>query len=343
MPGFTGGAPPPPPPAPLLVDRGLRLDASFLPILVRPSAEETRDSKTLTAAVEALRSGGYRQASILLEDYRRHSVGSLGIRCLHGWALALSGELDVARNMATELVAGEDPAAPGPAYLMGVVLDEQGREGDAFAWYQKALRAVPSDADLLTRTAQTGSAARAPEFVLDCLEKLDQSGGLPLELEPLRARALSQAGRGEAALLTYDLLLGQLGEKPDFLAEAGLCAFGLGNERNDPSFFDLAADYFSRSVEVDPQNSRASYNLGCALDWGGDSSGAELSYARALEVRPDYLAAAENLSELLLRNDRPGEAREILKEQLRQPLPETSRSRLIARLALLEEAGSDEG
>jgi tetratricopeptide (TPR) repeat protein len=340
MPGFAGGTPPP---SPMLVERGLRLDASFLPVLVRPSAEETRDSKILTAAVEALRSGGYRRACILLEDYRRHSVGSLGIRCLHAWALALAGELDVARNMATALVAGEDPAAPGPAYLMGVVLDEQGRRADAFAWYQLALRASPSDADLLKRTAQTGSAARAPEFVLECLEKLDRRGGLPLELEPLRARALAQAGRGEAALLTYDLLLGQLGEKPDFLAEAGLCAFGLGNERNDPSFFDLAADYFSRSVEVDPQNARASYNLGCALDWGGDSSGAELSYARALEVRPDYLEAAENLSELLVRNDRPGEAREILNEQLRQPLPETSRSRLLARLALLEEPRAIEG
>ena len=57
----------------------------------------------------------------------------------------------------------------------------------------------------------------------------------------------------------------------------------------------------------------------------------------------DYLEAAENLSELFVRNDRPGEALEILNEQLRQPLPEASRLRLLARLASLEETSREEG
>ncbi len=321
------------------------LDLGFLPILVRPQPEEVAESKLLTAAVGALRANGYRRASILLEDYRRGSTQSRIIRCLHGWTLALAGELELARNMATALVSGEDPAAPGPAYLMGVVLDGQGREADAFAWYQLALRAAPSDADLLVRTARTGSKAGDPRFVLQCLETLDRRGALSLELEPLRAQALAEAGEGESALLVYDLLLGQLGENPDFLEEAGLCAFGLGNERDDPDFFSLAADYFSRAVEFNPQDSRASYNLGCALDWGGDASGAEMAYMRALEVKPDYLFAAENLAELFLREGREQEARSVLEEQLRQPLPDTVRSRLSARLkrASNEEASASRG
>ena len=84
--------------------------------------------------------------------------------------------------------------------------------------------------------------------------------------------------------------------------------------------------------EIDPQDVRYPFNLGCAQDWSGDPSAAELSYRRSLELNPAHVAAGENLALLLREGGRLKESESILRSLLRQPLSKSEVARIQSRL-----------
>ena len=70
---------------------------------------------------------------------------------------------------------------------------------------------------------------------------------------------------------------------------------------------------FERAVAENPEDARAHFDLGMALELLDDPAGAEQRYRRAIELRPDFAEALNNLGLLLRAQGKSGEAVTMLR------------------------------
>ena len=117
-------------------------------------------------------------------------------------------------------------------------------------------------------------------------------------------RALCDTSDLEHALTLATRAADELPRQPDIL-------IALGNVHDLRGELEQSRDAFRNSLEFDPDNALAHYNLGAVLERLGDKDGAELSYRDAMVIEVDggsmYEAAAA-LGALLRRTGRLEEA-----------------------------------
>ncbi len=117
-------------------------------------------------------------------------------------------------------------------------------------------------------------------------------------------RALCDTADLEHALTLATRAADELPRQPDIL-------IALGNVHDLRGELPQSRDAFRKSLDVDPDNALAHYNLGAVLERLGDEDGAEVSYRDALAIEVDggsmYEAAAA-LGALLRRTGRLEEA-----------------------------------
>ncbi|KAA3611901.1 MAG: hypothetical protein DWQ01_07400 [Planctomycetota bacterium] len=331
------------------VDSAVAEQFSFLPVQLHPPAPSWLKIQTYSAALDALRIGQARQAAITLEQARRDRLQDPDWAALHAWALLEMGEREAALELAVTSQAefgiaasesSEGMVLPRHEGLVFVEANAQyllGNLKTADPLIQEALEWRPSDPLLLQRGARCALAASDGARAVDLLDRLVLLQPISRDLSLLRARALSQAQRYEAAMQLYDRLLLEDRNNPSLWNEAGVTAFDHAFQNKQPEGFAKSASYFSRALDLNPQDARVQFHLGCALDWGERKSEAEQAYHRAIELRPGYMEAVENLVDLLEMKGDLETARKVLTEQLRQPLTAEELQRTRARLLHLGE------
>ncbi len=327
---FAGCATPPveaPPSPPELTPNFLGQEA--IPILLRPQDTELVENPNFLAAVEAIQGENWRGAAILLQQLRQEFAGDSLVAC-HWWVLAQGEEaaevlLQSASHPVAQSLAGH--------FALAIAGSLVGDETAAFAHWNACVAGRPRDSSILRAAALSGHAAGRSSAAARLLDRVAALEPLDTEDQLLRAQALAAADRHEEAYLQFEQLLEFNGNDPELWNQAGLAAFGVGRMGGDRGSWRRAARCFRRAQELDPQDVRFPFNLGCSLDWADDPSSAELAYRRSLELNPAHVAAGENLAILLNGVQRGEEGRSVLRALLRQPLTAPETTRVQARLS----------
>jgi tetratricopeptide (TPR) repeat protein len=111
------------------------------------------------------------------------------------------------------------------------------------------------------------------------------------------------------ALVCVTLLCPARGEPPAAGVPAALGAWQQGQEALAGGEAERALELFRKSLRLDPSLARNHLSLAAAYLAQGKDAQAAPHLARYLEAQPDHLAVRAHYAELLLRLDRPGEAR----------------------------------
>lgn len=246
---------------------------------------------------------------------------ALELRILHGWLAVAAEDPEAAlRELPAGAAEGGDEGHSLAVDLVrAAALAASGRAAEAVPLYRRVVAATP-EPDLLRAAAQAAWEGGDAAWCADCLLALRTAGGLSPGEELLLARSLTRARRFAEARAAWDSVLARPEVPPETWEEAGLAAFAEGEATGSAEAWERALRCFETVLAGDPQNARAQFNLGCVLDWSGAVEDAVAAYERALEIRPDHVAAARNLVHALRRLHRPEEAAAVLEELRRQPL-----------------------
>ena len=303
-------------------------DSDALPELLRFHLFEVTNEPEFLSAVQEIKKENWRNAAILFQELRTQFSQDSLVSC-HWWTLAQSGQAEEALQQGKTHPANQTLA--GHFALATAAVAEE-NFSLAFTHWQSCVAGQARDAELLRAAAFAGHAAGRSAAAARLLDRVAALEPLSVTDQLLRAQALLAADRHEEAFLQYEQLLEKTNQDSELWNQAGLAAFGAASLGGDSGFWRRASRCFLRAQEIDPQDVRYPFNLGCAQDWSGDPSAAELSYRRSLELNPAHVAAGENLALLLREAGRLKESESILRSLLRQPLSKSEVARIQSRL-----------
>lgn len=205
--------------------------------------------------------------------------------------------------------SGENPRA---VYLLGVVMAEQGRLGDAIAFFEWATEHLPDDADVAYNFGVICQRANLIErAVREWRRTLEFRPDYPQASYNL-AKALVDLGREDEAAAVYRGLLARASGHGDARFNLANIHFRAGR------WADAAADY-RRLLSAEPGHLKGWINLGMAERRLGDPAAAEAAYRRALALDPGSAEARWNLSHVLLGEGRWAEGFAEFEVRLRLP------------------------
>jgi tetratricopeptide (TPR) repeat protein len=133
---------------------------------------------------------------------------------------------------------------------------------------------------------QRGDDDRAQEMFNEAVK---QAPGLPAAHYGLSLVKLTRGQADEA--LRHALFASRQSTEARFEAQLGLCQLEVGNH-------GAAAEALARATRLDAHDWSSWNNLGIARRAKGDGLGARDAFLRALEIRPDFAQARDNLSTL---------------------------------------------
>jgi predicted O-linked N-acetylglucosamine transferase (SPINDLY family) len=230
-----------------------------------------------------------------------HLLGVLASQCGHHAA----GEEMIRRAVAVR------PSAPNFRLSLGNVLMAQGRRADAIAQFQEEIRLCPKSVlamnNLGAALAQEGRAE-------DAIRVLEAA----VALSPAYADALSNLG------VEYV----KTGRTAEGVASCGRAAllmpgraeieYNLGFSYMQAKDYAAAQAAYRRVTLLDPLHAKAWNDLGVVLMHETDHwEEAESSFAKALEIWPDFFWAHNNLARLLKDSGRIDQAVEAYRKALR--------------------------
>jgi tetratricopeptide (TPR) repeat protein len=233
--------------------------------------------------------------------------------------------------------ARKAPHGERPAFNLACELEDAGQVDRAIAWYRRALELDPGMADARLNLAKA-LAGREPEAAIrlyqQVLERqpdnaevhasyaalLAQRGELQTAVSHCRRALELDAGNVVAHVHLANILAAADPQAARRHAEAALeqdagnaaAHLAMGNvlSRSEPA---RAAHHYRQAIEADPQSAEAHYNLANLLVAAGRLQPAVAHLRAALELRPGWAAAEQNLRILLearrrsSRGGRPGQ------------------------------------
>ena len=184
---------------------------------------------------------------------------------------------------------------------LGVTLARQGKDQQAFLYYQKALQINPRYADvhynLGSLLARQG---KDKEAVVQFMESL--------RIKPDKKEAhndlgvtLNNHGRIQEAVFHFT-------EAIHIDPNYGEAHFNLGTILFQHGKYEEAVRYFNEALRINPSNAGTHNSLAAALAATGKIEEAITHYHQALQINKDYADAHYNLGSLLYRLKRPREA-----------------------------------
>ncbi len=204
-----------------------------------------------------------------------------------GWGLLLGF------SVAFNLLASVERCAEAHCNL-GNVLLQQGREAEAMAQYEQALRLNPDYAEAHNNL---GSVLKDQRKLPEAMAHHEQA----IRLKPDYAEAhnnlgvaLIQAGRVQEAIPHFEQALRL---KPDY-ADAH---YNLGNVLLQAGKLDEAIGHYEQVLRLKPGDVETHYALGGALEQVGKLDEAIGHYNQALRLKPGFAEAQRGLGNALLR------------------------------------------
>jgi cellulose synthase operon protein C len=234
-----------------------------------------------------------------------------------GYLLRAMGEIKLNRFAA----AGADlskarqlaPDTAAPDLQIGNLRVAEGRQKEAEASYEQALKIDPSSLEALRGLTELYLREKQPDKALARLNAqtavANTSG-----YHYLRAAAFSSKQDLNACELEL--------EKALALDKSNLEAIeALAHVEMARGSADQAVAVYEKAVQDNPTNDQLYVSLGNLLESRGNLDGAEQSYKKALQLRPENAEAANNLAYLLVKTGKNFDRALTLAQQARRAMP----------------------
>jgi tetratricopeptide (TPR) repeat protein len=271
---------------------------------------------SLDQALQALRQGRYEEA---IEAFEKESVALPTPKLYKGWveALRLTGDYEGALTVIDRFLSRE-PASVELATRRGEILYATGREDEARAEFEKAIRGGAADrlraelnlAVLLYEHGDLDDAVARFDRFIDVYNGSSRLSGEDLEAVGTACRYLGVTNHDlyRDALRAYDEAKAKSPESVEPTLRAGELFL---EKYNSPD----ATESFQAVLQQNPNHPEALLGLARARDFDGSSEAVELA-RKALEVNPRYVAARAFVAEQLVGLEDFEGAREEAKKAL---------------------------
>jgi Flp pilus assembly protein TadD len=218
------------------------------------------------------------------------------------FALFESGHLPEAERAWREILSRK-PEDPDALHMLGYILATTGRGDEGIALIDRAIAKAPRVAGFRSnRAVALHGLGRDAEAERDLRRALDLEPRLPAALHLLGNIHLKQ-GRATEAATAYRRALAVA---PRMVA----AHVGLGGALMRRGDREGARKSLEAALRLDPNDADVHYNLGTLLDAQADGR-AEEAYRQTLKLRPDHVAAHNELGVWLRRAGREDEARPL--------------------------------
>jgi tetratricopeptide (TPR) repeat protein len=174
-------------------------------------------------------------------------------------------------------------------YLKGLVFDAQGNEERALSSWQTAVEQDPKNVKSYLQLALAYGDKSDP-LVIDYTNNILSIDSSNINALYTQAMYQQEHDMLNEAMDNYTKIMrinSQMREAPYNMGYIHLVHLKLYSE---------AKKYFEKAIKIDPKYYEAYYNYGYCFELLGDIQNAEKIYKKALEIKPDYTAAANGMS-----------------------------------------------
>ena len=274
---------------------------------------EYRDARLQLAELDIKTGNAFKSIDLLNEYLEKFGDAPLAYVLL-GTAYSEEKRLDEALESfeKASALAPKDPRGP---YLVGVVLQRQGKQEEAERKFQASLEISPAYVQALSRLVaidlNENKFDNAVKRVEAQISKVPESGGLHFLLAKLY-EAKNDLEKAESLLLkAIDLEPGMY----TAYTELGKIYIRMGKE-------DLARSKFRDVLSKSPNNLGAMMMLGVLEQKNGNMPEAQAHYEKVLELKPGFAPAANNLAYIYCEYDGDLEKASRLAMQANEANPE---------------------
>jgi len=253
-----------------------------------------------------------------------HALAFIGDQLVHyqpglanGYLLRATAETNLNRFAEAEadlLKATQlAPETADPYVQTGHLRVAQGRLKDARACYEQALKADPRSLAALRGLVELYLEEKQPD---EALARLDAQKADANTSEYHYLRAVAVLNKQDLAAGELELRQAIALDKSNLEAVEALARVEMAR-----GAAEQAMAVYQKAIEDNPSNDRLYVNLGSLLEARGNLEGAELSYGKALQLRPDSAEAANDLAYLLLKKGVDLDKALTLAQQARRAMP----------------------
>lgn len=288
--------------------------------MLRDLHEQRPDAPNVSFTLSRLliEQGDRSEARELLEQALQDHPDHLGIRLTLVELLTLEDELDEATERLS--VAQEsNPNHPLVLARAGAIALEQDSPEEAADRFQRALEQAPNDRYITRALAQAQLKAGDPPAAVATLSDWLKEVPNDDELRMLQANLLLELGRDQEAIASYRQLINNGQDNPVVLNNLAW----LLRDTNPDEALRLA----DRAAEAEPESAQIIDTKGVIELKLGRNSVAVKSFQRALALGPGNPSIRLHLSEALIAEGEPEDAREELKQLLREDLQAEDRKK----------------
>ena len=193
---------------------------------------------------------------------------------------------------------------------LGLLLSEEGRDAEAMAHYQEALRVKPDDAYAHNNIGNLLVGQGDREGAIHYFQEA-------LRIDPTNAESHSNLGNIFASQGDFSQAMAHYGEAVRIKPKYADAHNNLANVLALQGRTDEAIHHYQQALAADPDYAAAHHNLGVMLATQGGADDAIAEYRQALALQPDYADAHVSLAMALAALGRADEARSHLAEALR--------------------------
>lgn len=224
-----------------------------------------------------------------------------------------SGDAAAAEEAARKVLEA-DPGNAGGSIILGAALLQTSKAAEAERTIAKLLQREPGHVrarmmlgEIHARQGKQDEALASFERVLEA----DPGNGVALRRV---VSLLARSGRGDEAVDRCDSALRAAPENAEFQEIMGNLLVGKGD-------FTGAEDFFKRAVALDAKRSSSHFSLGMIFERSNRPQDAIDAYEKAIEISPEFGAAANNLAWLYAEAGNELERAWQLAERARTALP----------------------
>ncbi len=185
-------------------------------------------------------------------------------------------------------------------YNIGLMLVSLGRIDEAVEYFNRILEVKPGDTDACLSLASAWAAKGEFERAIDVYRNGLKYNPNDTALREALALLLLQLHRVDEAITELEQAVKI---KPD---SASYCNLGIAWGQKGQ--IDKAAEYYTKSIQIEPGNAKAHYNLGNLYLAQQKLNKAIVEYREAIRAMPDYVLAHNMLASVLLQTGQIDEA-----------------------------------
>ncbi len=250
-------------------------------------------------AITFVQVGYWRDTVTLFEHCAAVTPDNVIVREYMGIGFAGKGDAESALRE-FEAALRFEPNDTRTFYNIGLMLASLGRTDEAIGYFNRVLERKPGDADTCVALASIWTAKGDTERAVDSYRQAVEYNPEDTALRGAFALMLLQLNRVDEGITELEQLVKIKADSSAY------CNLGIAWAQKGQ--MSRAAEYYTKSIQLEPGNAKAHYNFGNAYFTQNMPEKAIVEYRAAIRAMPDYVRAYDMLAIVLIQAGKIEEA-----------------------------------